>query len=193
MATVHIGTFGVEREPNDFVFTYFGETIRVAPDASDLGFAEFLEVAKDINVDSVESLEEVADAAVALNDLLRQQIHPDDWDLFWKTAKTNRQFLKDVMAVSRGIVEAITDLPTGESSDASAGQSTTAVKSSAGSLSPEQRRKRDRIIKRARKGGRTRSQIRAAAEEKALTVLEGRPDLQVAVLHAQAARRAATG
>jgi hypothetical protein len=190
MATVHIGTFGVERDPSDFVFTYFGETIRVAPDASDLGFAEFLEVAKDIDVESVDSLEEVAEAAEALSALLRQQIHPDDWDLFWSTAKANRQFLKDVMAVSRGIVEAITDLPIGESSDGSGGQSTTAVKSSGGSLSPEQERKRRRIMKRARGGGKTRQQIREAAEDRALTVLSGRPDLQTAVLQAREARQA---
>lgn len=152
----NIGSFGSKREAVDLEFGYFGSTVRVHPDASDLSYMDFMQKAVDIDeTDEVTGFH-------AVMDFLKGQIHPDDWDNFWKLARTNRQTTTDLMEVSSGIVQAVARFPTLPSADSSHGQLNTTPKS------------KDDLS----------SQVNQ--------ILKGRPDLQMAVAHAQAARASST-
>jgi hypothetical protein len=166
---MHLGSFGTRREAVEADFEYFGETIRVHPDASDLYQAELMIVASGIDVGEIDlndpnswtaeqatAVQKANDAAV---NALRGVIHPDDWDLFFKTAQANRQQTLDLMALSKQVTEAVAGFPTGQPSGSSAGRQNTKQKSKAASS--------------ARRG---------------LKALEGRPDLQMAVVKAYEAR-----
>jgi hypothetical protein len=179
MARVHLdGTFGTHRDAVDADFGYFGETIRVHPDASDLHFAEVMLIASGIDVGDIDMDDpsswtaEQAAALQAANDAvvkaIRGQIHPDDWDLFFTTAKTNRQNTFDLMGLSQQVAEAVAGFPTGRRSASSPGRSATTPRSKAGSSS--------RRVKSARR---------------ALKVLEDRPDFQMGVVQAYQAQVAA--
>jgi len=187
VSTVHLaGTFGTVREPVDADFAYFGETIRVNPDANDLSFMDLMEKARGIDLAGLDPddpstwnpavIGVAQDAGNAAMDTIREQIHPDDWGLFFTTAKRNRQTIVDLMATSQQLSEMVTELvagngfPTGRSSDSTAGRSSTGQKSKGGSSSREQRVQRDTT--------------------QALRVLRGRPDLQAGVLRAEQARLA---
>lgn len=173
-----IGSFGVARQPVDLSFGYFGETIRVHPDASDLAFFELMGLAQQVDLGDVDpedpstwdpqTTKAMAKAGVQAADIVRQQIHPQDWDRFWAAAKANRQQVMDLMALSdwigRAVTEASAGLPTGPSSGSSAGRRNTRTRSAAGSSSPGRGQKR------------------------ALELLQGRPDLQQLVVLAGEAR-----
>lgn len=169
-----LGNFGTARPPLDLDFGWFGATIRVNPRASDLGLTEFMATAEgivlpDLDIDeanpTAEQLQQMtaamnAMAAVtkALQKFMREQIHPDDWDEFWRLAKGNGQQNTDLMALSKALAAEIaqhaTGFPTGPSSDSSPTPPTTSPKSSGGSSS---------------------------AQDKAKKILAGRPDLRLAL------------
>ncbi len=163
----NIGSFGTEHEAVDLEFTYFGESIRVNPDASDLDFIAFM--AKSGEIDEMDQVR----AMKATMDFIQQQIHPDDWELFWATSVKNRQNSLDLLGTSKGILEAVADFPTGQSSDSSAGRQNTRQKSSGRSSSP------------ARSGRRTGKK---SDVDRAMGQLQGRPDLKVLVADAQVRR-----
>ena len=151
-----------KREVVDLVFTFFGEKIRVHPEAGELSYADFMSKALEID-------EEDAEQGLPLTmSYLREQIHPDDWDTFYATAKKHRQTVEDLMKVSNAILEEVSGFPTEQPTGSSPTPSKTVRKSRAGSSTRDKR-----------------SVVDAAME-----ILEGRPDLQVAVEHAQAARSA---
>ena len=102
----------------------------------------------------------MSDAMNTTMDFLQRSIHPDDWDVFWDVAKTNRQRTQDLLEVAMTITEKIAAFPTGRPSDSSNGRPVTDTKSSEGSPSLTTR---------------------------ALDILPGRPDLQSAVVRAQEA------
>jgi hypothetical protein len=171
MARMHLGSFGTSRAEVDADFDYFGETIRVHPDASDLHQAELMIIAGGIDLGDIDmddpaswtpQQHEANDAAVQA---LQGQIHPEDWDLFFTTAKRNRQQTMDLMAVSEQIASAVAGFPTGQPSGSSPGQPSTPPRSKADSSS----RAPGRAERVARKG---------------LRALQERPDLQVAVVNA---------
>lgn len=83
-------------------------------------------------------------------------VHPDDVDRFREAAKANRQHMEDLGLLAMQLAAAITDRPTLLPSDSSDGQSSTDTSSEDDSSS------------------------------RALRLLDGRPDLQVAVIRAQA-------
>lgn len=96
------------------------------------------------------------DAAVGTNrKIAATLVHADDLDVFMETAIRNRQTIEDLVQVGLNIIEALTARPTLLPSGSSDGQSTTDANSTADSSS------------------------------RALQLLEGRPDLQVAVLRAE--------
>ena len=64
------------RQPVDMAFQWFGATIRVAPSAGDLSLITFLETAAMLDV-----ADEVG-VMLATKDLIRAQIHEDDWAEF---------------------------------------------------------------------------------------------------------------
>lgn len=190
-----LGTFGVVRPPLELDFDWFGATIRVDPRASDLSFTEFMSVADGItlpdfdDVDddnpTAEQLQQMA-AAVnamtavtkALQRMLRDQIHPQDWDTFWRLAKENGQQNSDLLAVSKALSQEITEyaagFPTGQPSDSPATPPRMSKKSSGGS-STAGRRQRQLTSKSAA------TQHRHRVQDDAAKLLAGRPDLRLAL------------
>lgn len=113
-------------------------------------------------IDMFSSFEGVDGTAVlgALRGIATTLVHPDDVEEFWRLVKANRQTVDDIAELAMALISAATDRPTRLPADSSAGQSSTDTSSEGDSSSP------------------------------ALRLLEGRPDLQVAVLRAQQARQA---
>jgi hypothetical protein len=186
MATRHLeGTFGTARAPIDADFPYFGETIRLHPDANDLVYTEMMMKAQaidlgDMDIDDPSTWDQEAiaaakEAADLAADMIRQQIHPDDWDRFWKTARANRQNTIDVMGLSQTLAEVVANFPTGPSPASSPGRRTTKSRSKAGSSSRARRTRspstRDTVV--------------------TLDLFKGRPDLKAAAWQSEMARRAA--
>jgi hypothetical protein len=101
--------------------------------------------------------EDGAAAVNAMRDLAASLVHPDDLEAFWKTARANRQTMSDIAELAASLIGAISGRPTRLPSDSSDGQQNTSASSE------------------------DDSSLRA------LHMLEGRPDLQVAVLRAQEA------
>jgi len=106
-------------------------------------------------------------AALGLvHSFLRRFVHPDDFRLFWNLVRKNRQNLDQQMSFAKWVVEEMSGHPTPLLSDSSGGQQETG-RSSGDDLS---------------------SRAIARLEE------QGRPDLALAVIHAQESRQsAATG
>lgn len=144
---MHLGDFGTPHEALDDTFSYFGTTLRVHPDLTDLFI---LEVSREYQGSEPED-SWVRTAA-------RSVVHPDDFDEFWRLALANRQNIEEINGFLNGIIEAITNRPTELSSDSSGGRQPTSESSTDGSFS------------------------------RALEVLDGRPDLQLAVVNAQESR-----
>lgn len=168
-----LGDLGTPRPPIELDFGYFGETIRVDPDATDLDVADMM-----ASFGHVDDETQAGDVMTGLRDQLVKQVHPDDRALFWETAKANRQQLRDIMAVSKAITEAVAGFPTGQSSDSSTGPTST-VDSSEGALSNrESRRAASREIRHSA----VSTIKRDKAVERALSALDGRPDLQLGLL-----------
>jgi hypothetical protein len=175
-----IGTLGRKREPLDLEFDYFGTRIRVSPDASDVAELEFLEIARGANLDmrdleglSAAELEDEAKVQdvvrrtnqVIINtyglirDKLREMIHPEDFDAYWRLARENRQMVSDLMAdmqaITASVVEASTGFPTMPPADSPPTLASTLQNSGGGSSSAP-----------------------ASDTAKALELRRGRPDLQ---------------
>lgn len=114
----------------------------------------------DLNIISLfsgmQGTEDGADALKALGDLAAALVHPDDLDEFWKLARGNRQTMEDIAVLAMELIGALADRPTSLPSDSSDGQQTTDTRST------------------------------DVSSSQALRLLDGRPDLQVAVLRRQA-------
>lgn len=152
-----LGNLGQARPPVEETFGWFGQTIRVHPDLTDAALIDFASDYEDIQ-DSP-TLEQKGRAALQLvKAWLRDVIHPDDFDLFWKTGRANRQSTEDFTDVGVKLVEQVTGRPTQRPSDSSDGPGGTGTNSADGSYS--------RVMRR----------------------LDGRPDLQLLVLEAKEAR-----
>ena len=111
--------------------------------------------------------------ATRIMDALREQlvglIHPDDQRTFWDTARAHRQQRMDLLPITKPITEALSGFPTQQPSDSSPTRTADAMRSGDGSLSRQQRRQLER---QADKG----------STKAALTLLQGRPDLQKVVV-----------
>jgi hypothetical protein len=168
----NIGDFGVEHD--DFVeltFGYFGETLRVHPDAGELSYLDFMAKAMEVNE------EDETEGIKVTMDFLKQQIHPLDWDRFWSLALSNRQKLADLMLLSKAVVEATTGFPTTQPSDSVPTPPPTATKSKVVS---------SRQVKR-RAIGSAKPIDSVSNVDLAMQQLSGRADLQRAVQLAQGA------
>jgi hypothetical protein len=177
-----LGSLGVQRDAVDLDFEYFGEMIRVHPDATDLGVADLMSAFGEVDIEDEEGAKEVMGGVAGF---LRDNIHPDDRDLFWRTAKANRQQLKDIIAVVKAITEAVAEaasgFPTGQPSD-SASSTSGASKKSRGGTSSQVRAERRRAAAES-------SRSRAVAQQ-AMGELDGRPDLKLALARHVAAQDA---
>lgn len=168
-----IGTLGTLRDAVDLDFEYFGLVIRVNPDTTDLNMWEFLESAAEIDESNA------AQSIRAIGTYLRDLIHPDDWDTFWRASKANRQQLPDLMQTARAITEAVAGFPTGQRSGSSDGQPSTSRKSGGGTSSQRRASSRTRQIE--------------ADSRAALSMVVDRPDLKVVVADAHQARASRAG
>lgn len=166
-----LGSFGVQRDQVDLDFEYFGHTIRVHPDASDLKSMDMLMAIGDLDMDDEDSANEIMSG---LSEMLLGQIHPEDAEKFWEVSKQNRQQMKDIMAVSKAITEAVAGFPTSQPY-ASTPTATRVGQKSGGDSSS--RRERRALARKARTNEDTQA---------ALTLLHGRPDLQKAVVRSDA-------
>lgn len=118
MATRSLGSLsGSAREPIDLDFEWFGATIKVSPDASDLAMIDFLAEAG-----SIPEGDAVA-VMLAVYKHLQVQIHEDDWVNFVRLAKKNRQTYIDLLRVSKDLVVAIAGFPTTRLLASAGGQS----------------------------------------------------------------------
>lgn len=147
-----LGSFGTPRPAAADTFDYFGVELRVHPDITDVVILELFAGLAD-----AENAElDMASAARKVVDQTRligdSLVHPDDVAQFRHLVKANRQSLEDLALLAAALLGALTDRPTKLPSDSSGGQRRTSKRSGAGSSS------------------------------RALEVLDGRPDLQVAVV-----------
>lgn len=124
----NLGSFGDETELEVDTFDWFGTELRVNPLAGEVAYLDFVE--------KFGSLEENDPRAVtASKDFMREIVHEDDFDVFWRIARERRQGIERLFGVAMKIIEAITGRPTERSSDSPPGPSATAENSTAASYS----------------------------------------------------------
>jgi hypothetical protein len=163
-----LGSLGTPHEPVDLTFDYFGVTIQVNPNASDLDLVGFMLEAAE--VDAVDEQKAMQATARYLKGLVAET----DWETFWQTARDNRQTLPDLLMLGEKIVEALAGVPTTPPSDSVDGRQTTPSTS------------KDDLRPRV-----TRGTDAAAAARTAMSLLpQARPDLKEFVVQAQEARQA---
>lgn len=98
--------------------------------------------------------------STSLRSVATTLVHPEDVDEFWVLVKANRQTATDLGELAVELLAALTGRPTQQPSDSSDG------------LQPTEESSKD------------------VSSSQALRLLEGRPDLQVAVLRSEEAHRA---
>jgi hypothetical protein len=175
--TVLKGQYGTVRPEVKLAFPYFPDadgnpiTIRVHPHASDIGWTEFIESMRERPATEVDE-GEVLDETMAY---VRGQIHPDDWDLFWATAKANHQNSMDLVILAQDIVAQVAGFPTGRPDDSASGPQPTGHLSKGGLQRPARRG-----------GGKSKKDKQKAAQRRVLARAneEGRSDLALNVLEA---------
>lgn len=128
----NIATFGTpvldQEEPD--TFEYFGVTLRLNPEFSELDYVDYMEKAKTLDTEDL-------GAVTATKDFLRTMVHSEDFELLWQTARKNRQGLRGLMETANKLLTVMTGRPTEAPSGSSAGQPTTPVSSKPDSSSPE--------------------------------------------------------
>lgn len=119
-----------ERGPLVASFTYFGETIRVNPDMTEVDMIDFLDDAENVKKDDPKSMLMVKEAA-------RSHVHPEDFERFWALRKKHRQGVEQLMGTVWQIVGAVSGRPTGRPSGSSDGPPETSPSSPASSSPPD--------------------------------------------------------
>jgi hypothetical protein len=109
---------GQEHEKVIASFGYYGTTIRVNPNLSEVSVMDFLENAENIGADDPRTM-------VVVKKWIRANIHPDDFDTFWKIVNDHGVGTDDLMRLMWKILEGVTARPTGRPSDSSAGPTET--------------------------------------------------------------------
>jgi hypothetical protein len=163
-----LGSLGHKKKAVDLDFDYFGDTIRVNPGVSKLTVVEFLAQAGE-----VDEADEIRGARLIML-LLREVIHPEDFDRFWALAKQERQDTEELMEIAKAVMETVAGFPTGQSSDSSSGPASTPQKFTVDLPSQD-------IPSPALAPAGT------STADKALAMLRGRPDLQEFVVQAEEA------
>jgi len=99
-------------------FGYYGATIRVNPNLSEVSVMDFLEQADTIGASDPRTM-------VVVKKWIRANIHPDDFDKFWKLVNDHGVGTDDLMRLMWKILEGVTARPTGRPSDSSDGPTVT--------------------------------------------------------------------
>lgn len=173
-----LGRLGRKYDPIDLDFDWFEATIRVNPSCSRAALVEFIAEAG-----TVDQADEIRGAQLIMR-MLREVIHPDDFEQFWTIAKRERQDPKnDLMPIAQQVIEKTSDFPTGQSSASTSGPASTPPRfevdlPSQGVPAP--------TLTGAPDAPRT-------AADKALRMLRGRPDLQEFVVMQEESERARNG
>jgi hypothetical protein len=125
-----IGTAVTAEEIEPDTFTWYGQQFRTNPEFSELDYVDFAEVATEVD-------ERDPRAAALLKTLLRSQIHPADFDAFWKHTKRAmpRSEGQNLARLTQVLMEAFAARPTGVPSDSSSGQTSTGTPLKEGSSS----------------------------------------------------------
>ena len=128
----NIASFGTpqaeEVEPD--TFEYFGETIRLNPNFSELDYLDFMEEAGSIDEMSIQAIG-------VTKRFLKAMVHPDDFGLWWEVARKNRQGIQDLLVIANKLLTVMTGRPTEAPSGSLAGRQVTTVSSKLDSSSPE--------------------------------------------------------
>lgn len=125
----HLGDFGVVKPEIVQTFGYFGSTLRVNPDLTDL---VALDAFKNLSAVNEENPEELAGA---VDSVLTTLLHRDDVDVLLRLARDNRQSIGDLTALAGAILGALAEVPTKLPSDSSSGGQIIEQKSTDDSLS----------------------------------------------------------
>jgi hypothetical protein len=128
---IDLGDFGDDARPPVMAsFRYFGETIRVNPELTEIAVMDFL--------DEAEKIAKTNPAAMlVIKRFARDSIHPADFDKFWALVKSHGQDTEDVMGLLWKVLEGVTARPTGRPSDSSGGPTETSSASPATSSRPD--------------------------------------------------------
>jgi hypothetical protein len=113
-------------EPVYATFSYFGERYRVNPDLTETLVVDLLAEAAHVDLDDPRSAGRteptVAQNAERSKDYVRQHLHPDDFEEFWRVAKANRQSVEALLALCWRLLALVAERPTTPPSDSSAGR-----------------------------------------------------------------------
>lgn len=123
-----LGSFGVEHDLEENTFDWFGQEMRVNDLAGEQSYIDFLEAVGDLDARDTS-------AALAVKQFMREIVHADDFEDFWRIGREKRQDTSDLFKIAQKIIEAVTGNPTEQSSDSSPGLSGTAPSSTAASYS----------------------------------------------------------
>lgn len=113
--TESLGAFGQPRapqEPVNLTFTWYGESIRVDPGASELDLIEFMATAGDVDEADVLRL------IPPMQTFLKALVHDEDWPRFWRLSRANHaDAAEDMLPLCWAIVQGVTGRPTVRPSD----------------------------------------------------------------------------
>jgi hypothetical protein len=128
----NIASFGAPstEEVEADTFDYFGVSIRLNPEFSELDYVDFMEKASVLDTMDPRAI-------TATKDFLRSMVHGEDFDLLWQTARKNRQGLQGLMETANKLLTVMTGRPTEAPSGSSTGRPVTVLSSKDGSSSPE--------------------------------------------------------
>lgn len=106
---------GEEAEPIIASFTWFGERFRVNPDLTETVVVDLFEAAQRVKIDDPEQFS-------AAKDYVREHVHPEDFERFWRLVKAKRQNVEALMSLCWGILEGVAERPTPPPSGSSGGR-----------------------------------------------------------------------
>lgn len=121
---------GDDRPPVMASFRYYGETIRVNPELTEIAVMDFFDEADKVKTTDARSM-------LIVKQFARDSIHPEDFDEFWALVKQHGGDTESVMTLMFKLLEGITARPTGRPSGSSGGPTATSSGSPVTSSLPD--------------------------------------------------------
>lgn len=116
---IDLGDFGDDARPPVMAsFRYFGDTVRVNPELTEIAVMDFFDEADKVGKTDPRAM-------LIVKQFARDSIHPDDFVKFWASVKVHGQDTEDVMKLLWQVLEGVTARPTGRPSDSSGGPTAT--------------------------------------------------------------------
>jgi hypothetical protein len=122
-------------------FVWFGERRRIHPGVTELSLTDFFEKAESIDLGdsgydpndpetwTPEVTDKIRKALPMVKDLVREMVHPDDFEEVWRVGREAGVDSTGFMSLSMSIITGVTDRPTGPQPVSSSGQRRTSRKS----------------------------------------------------------------